>query len=152
MEIKPILTGKIHESYQLDSVTLEPSSLEISGPKEIIGQEDIVNTEPIDISGLQQTTVKQSALDIKPFIAEIIGEPVVSVRLNLIEKKTTRKIAGIPVEFARIVIAPAPELNSKQVVYHDYRFSCSHCLLSQPDPGLYGITAPSVGRPDGLDA
>jgi YbbR domain-containing protein len=99
LEIKPILTGKIHESYQLDSVTLEPSSLEISGPKEIIGQENIVNTEPIDISGLRQTTVKQSALDIKPFIAEIIGEPVVSVQLNLIEKKTTRKIAGIPVEF-----------------------------------------------------
>ena len=86
----------------LDSVTLEPSSLEISGPKEIIGQEDIVNTEPIDISGLRQTTVKQSALDIKPFIAEIIGEPVVSVRLNIIEKRATRKITGIPVEFTPV--------------------------------------------------
>jgi YbbR domain-containing protein len=102
LRIEPVLTGKIHGNYQLDSVTLEPSSLEISGPKEIIGQEEFVNTSPIDISGLRQATVKQSALEIKPFIADIIGEPVVSVQLNIIEKKTTRKVAGIPVEFTPV--------------------------------------------------
>jgi hypothetical protein len=102
LAIKPVLRGKINENFKLASVTLEPASLEISGPKEIIGQEEFVNTKPIDISGLQQTVTKQSALEIKPFIAEIIGEPVVSARLNVIEKKITRKIDGIPVEFTPV--------------------------------------------------
>ena len=102
LEIKPVLTGKLNKHFRLDSVTLEPSSLEISGPKEIIGQEEFINTMPIDISGLQQTTVKQSSLDLKPYIADLIGEPVVSVKLNIVGLKSERRISDIPVEFIPI--------------------------------------------------
>lgn len=102
LEIKPVLTGKLNKNFRLDSVTLEPSSLAISGPKEIIGLEEFINTMPIDISGLQQTTVKQSSLDLKPYIADLIGEPVVSVKLNIVGLKAERRISGLPVEFTPI--------------------------------------------------
>ena len=102
LEIKPILTGKLNKDFRLDSVSLEPSSLEISGPKKIIGLEEFINTLPIDINGLQQTTVKQSSLDLKPYIADLIGEPVVSVKLTIVGIKAKKQISGIPVEFTPI--------------------------------------------------
>jgi YbbR domain-containing protein len=99
LTIKPILIGMLNKNYKLDSVSLEPADLEISGPNEIIGQEEFLNTKPIDIANLQQSTVKQVSLDLKPFIADLIGEPVVTVRLNIVEIMTKRQISGIPVEF-----------------------------------------------------
>ena len=99
LAIKPVLTGKINKEFRLDSVTVEPSEIEVSGPNEIIGMEKFINTDPIDISGLQKTTVKQSSLDLKPYIADLIGEPVVSVRLNIVGIKSERRISGIPVQF-----------------------------------------------------
>jgi len=99
LAIKPVLTGKINKDFRLDSVTVEPSLLEISGPKKIIGMEEFINTDPIDISGLQKTTVKESSLDLKPYIADLIGEPVVSVRLNIVGIKSEQRISGIPVQF-----------------------------------------------------
>jgi len=102
LAIKPVLTGKINKDFRLDSVTVEPSIIEISGPKEIIGMEELINTEPIDINGLQKTTVKQSSLDLKPYIAELIGEPVVSIQLNIVGIKSKRQISGIPVQFKQM--------------------------------------------------
>jgi len=97
-----VLTGKINKDFRLDSVTVEPSELEISGPKAIIGMEEFINSDPIDISGLQKTTVKESSLDLKPYIADLIGEPVVAVRLNIVGIKSERRISGIPVQFKPI--------------------------------------------------
>jgi YbbR domain-containing protein len=102
LEIKPVLIGKPNKDFRLDSVTLEPSSLKISGPKEIIGQEEFINTMPLDINDLQQTTTKQSALDLKPYIADLIGEPVVSVKLTIVGINAKKQITGIPVQFTPV--------------------------------------------------
>ena len=96
--IKPNLIGKVHRDYRLDSVAVDPPTLEISGPQSILGQEEMFNTDPIDLNDLNQSTVKQVSLALKPEIADLIGEPVVAVRLNLIELKKKMELASIPVE------------------------------------------------------
>jgi len=96
--IKPNLVGKVHRDYRLDSAIADPPTLEISGPQSILGQEEILNTDPIDINDLKESTVKQVSLALKPEIADLIGEPVVAVRLNLIELKKKMELASIPVE------------------------------------------------------
>ena len=98
LPIKPILVGKVHNDYNLESVTADPPTLEISGPQSILGQEQILNTSPIDINGLTQSTVKQISLALKPEIADLIGEPVVAVRLNIMELKSEVEFADIPIE------------------------------------------------------
>lgn len=83
--IKPVLTGKVHPDFKLDSVTVEPATLEISGPQSILAQESVLNTSPVDINGLNQSAVKQASLALTSEIADLIGEPVVAVRLNINE-------------------------------------------------------------------
>jgi len=99
LPIKPILAGKVQNGYRLDSVTVEPPTLEISGPQSILGSEETLNTSPIDLSELNQSAVKQVSLDLKPELADIIGEPVVAVRLNIIELRKKFEITDISVDF-----------------------------------------------------
>lgn len=99
LQIKPVLNGKVHKDYSLEAATVDPPSLEISGPQSILAQEENLNTIPIDINGLQQPTVKQVSLALDPEIADLIGEPVVAVRLNIIALKKEMVLSDIPVEF-----------------------------------------------------
>ena len=99
LSIKPILVGKVDKYYKLDSVVADPLTLEISGPKAILGKEQILNTNSIDINGLKQSSVKQVSLDLQPEIADLIGEPIVAVRINILELKKEVKLSNIPVEF-----------------------------------------------------
>ena len=99
LPIKPILIGKVHQDYMLDSVVPDPPTLKISGPQSILGKETILNTSSIDINGLNQSSVKQVSLDLQPEIADLIGDPIVAVRINILELKKEVKLSAIPVEF-----------------------------------------------------
>jgi len=99
LPIKPVLVGNVDDAYRLDSVTVEPATLEISGPQSILGQEEVLNTSPIDINGLRQSSVKQVSLALKSEIADLIGEPVVAARLNIVELIKEMEFADIPIDF-----------------------------------------------------
>jgi YbbR domain-containing protein len=111
LPIKPILIGKVHNDFRLDSVIADPTTLKISGPQSILGQEQFLNTSPIDIIGLNQSTVKQVSLALKSEIADLIGEPVVAVRLNIVELKKEMEFADIPIEF------DIPESKQTEIIY-----------------------------------
>ena len=98
LPIKPILVGKVHSNYKLEAVTADPPTIEISGPQSILGAEQDLHTSPIDINGLNESAVKQVPLALKPAIADLIGEPVVAVRLNIVELNQEIEFADIPVE------------------------------------------------------
>ena len=99
LPIKPILVGKIHKDYRLDTVTVDPPNLEISGPQSILDQEENLSTSPININGLDQSTVKQIPLALKPEISDLIGEPIVAVRLIISELKDNLEVHDIPIDF-----------------------------------------------------
>jgi YbbR domain-containing protein len=98
LPIKPILVGKVHNSYKLQKVTADPPTLEISGPQSILGAEQDLRTSPIDINDLNGSAVKQVPLALKPAIADLIGEPVVAVRINIVELNQEMEFADIQVE------------------------------------------------------
>ncbi|MDH3390590.1 MAG: CdaR family protein [Desulfobulbaceae bacterium] len=99
LSIKPILVGKVDQDYMLGSVIPDPPTLAISGPQAVLGKAQILNTIPIDISGMKESTVKQVPLDLQLEIADLIGEPIVGVRINIVELKKEVKLSDIPVEF-----------------------------------------------------
>jgi YbbR domain-containing protein len=99
LPIKPILVGKVHKDFRLDSVTVDPLTLKISGPQAILDQEENLTTLPVDINGLSESTVKQVSLALKNEISDLIGEPVVAVRLNLSALKKEMKFTDIPIDF-----------------------------------------------------
>lgn len=98
LPIKPILVGKVHNSYKLQTVTADPPTLVISGPQSILGAEQDLRTSPIDINDLNGSAVKQVPLALKPAIADLIGEPVVAVRINIVELNQEMEFADIQVE------------------------------------------------------
>jgi YbbR domain-containing protein len=98
LPIKPVLTGKVHKDYLLDSVTVDPPTLEISGPQSVLAQEENLTTSPVNITDLNSSTVKQVPLALKSEIADIIGEPVVAVRLNITELKKELTLTDIPID------------------------------------------------------
>jgi len=99
LPIKPMLSGKVHKDFKMESVTVDPPTLEISGPQSLLAQEENLKTSPIDINGLNQSTVKQVSLALKPEISDLIGEPVVAVRLNIVELKKEMEFTDIPIDF-----------------------------------------------------
>lgn len=99
LAIEPVLVGKVHKDFVLDSVIPDPPTLEISGPQAVLGNEKILKTAPIDINNLDRSFVKQTSLDLQTEIADLIGEPIVAVRINIVELKKEVKLTGIPVEF-----------------------------------------------------
>jgi len=99
LPITPILIGKVHDNYRLESATADPPTLEISGPQSILGSEQSLISIPIDINGLNQSVVKQVPLALKPALSDLIGEPVVAVRLNIVELKQDMEFSDIPIDF-----------------------------------------------------
>ena len=98
LPIKPILVGKVQNGFSLNSVTVDPPALEISGPQSILAQEENLTTSPVDITDLDQSAVKQTSLALKSELANIIGEPVVAVRLNIVELKKEVIISDITID------------------------------------------------------
>jgi YbbR domain-containing protein len=98
LPIKPVLVGKVHNDFRLDSVTTEPQTLEISGPQTILSEEEVLTTSPVDINGISQSSVRQVPLALRPEIADLIGEPVVAVRINIADLQKEIEIADLPVD------------------------------------------------------
>jgi YbbR domain-containing protein len=80
-------------------VTVDPLTLKISGPQTILDQEGNLKTVPIDINDLSESAVKQVSLALKNEISDLIGEPVVAVRLNLSALKKEMEFTDIPIDF-----------------------------------------------------
>lgn len=98
--IKPIVVGSPPKGYKLGSIQLEPPTISVTGPQAVLGGQTLI-TDPIDVSGLTGPITKQVTLNMKPELADLIGEPVVTARINVQEKTVTRDIARVSVAASR---------------------------------------------------
>ncbi len=95
--IAPITKGEPTEGFTLDKVTLNPSHLTISGPKKVLDSAKNLETYIIDITNLDSTTTLQVHLNLKPEFIDLIGETVVTVKLDVGEKLKQQTVVNIPV-------------------------------------------------------
>ncbi|MBU0480444.1 MAG: YbbR-like domain-containing protein [Proteobacteria bacterium] len=99
LPIKPVIQGQPDQGYEVASVVTEPSTLSVAAPAAIIGDEIFLSTQPVNINGLKSNLTKQVTLDIKPEIAERVGETVISVSVILREKRLPSEATNIPIQF-----------------------------------------------------
>jgi YbbR domain-containing protein len=97
LPIKAITQGKLPEEYELVSITMQPGRLEVDGPQDILGRETVMLTIPIDLSDVTSSTSKQVALDLKPGVADLIGDPLVSANIEIKDKMVERDINRIEI-------------------------------------------------------
>lgn len=83
VSIKYVTLGDPPEGYTLGAILLEPDKLNLSGPEAILGRERIIRTQPIDLTGMEQSTVNQVSLDLRPEVADLIGEPIITARITI---------------------------------------------------------------------
>lgn len=98
LPIKPITSGEPATGYNLQALDLEPDTVHIIGPESVLAGESDLITNPIDISGLRKTTHREVTLDLKPAIADLIGEQVTTAKIIIIQKMEKKTIDDIAIE------------------------------------------------------
>jgi len=97
LPVKAATQGKLPEEYELAAITMEPGNLEIAGPQNILGRETALQTIPIDLSDLTSSAKKQVALDLRPEVADLIGDPMVSANIEIKDKMIEKDVNKIEI-------------------------------------------------------
>ncbi len=101
LPIKPMIIGNPAEGFEIVSVTANPADLSLKAPAEALKDTLFLSTQPIDVEGLNSSLINRRVpLDVKPEIAELIGESLISVNVTIREKLIPREFFDIPVEFS----------------------------------------------------
>lgn len=95
--IEYVTKGDPAKDYELTDIILEPASLVLSGPEAVLGKTEVIKTRPIVLTGLTESTTKQLSLDLSPEIANLIGEPIVTARIEIKEKIVAQELWKIPI-------------------------------------------------------
>lgn len=95
--INPVLEGEPEPGYVLQSISIEPYQLAVTGPKTMLEKQTALKTVVIALDGLVNSTKLQVALDLSNEMLKLIGETVVTATLEIEETMLTKTVRGIPV-------------------------------------------------------
>ncbi|GBE13043.1 YbbR-like protein [bacterium BMS3Bbin14] len=95
--IVPVTEGEVAPGYVLKKIYLTPDHLVISGPKTILDQEASLKTYLINLDGLDRSTTLQIHLNLRPEFLDLIGETVVTAKLEVHDKMEERTVKNIPI-------------------------------------------------------
>ena len=90
--VKGITEGKPAAGYDLHRITLDPDHLIISGPRTVLENEQTLKTYAINLNGLDRSTTIQVHLNLKPEFFDLIGETVVTARVEVQETLEERTV------------------------------------------------------------
>ncbi len=96
VSIRPSIIGNPKDDWQVARIILEPETVKITGPYERIMEIDHVQTQPINIAGIQENLTVQVALT-PPEGVGLLYEPVVKVLVQIEEAPVTKTIPDVPI-------------------------------------------------------
>ncbi len=127
LPISPVLTGFPGEGYAFDSCVLNPSSLEVSGPRAAIEVLSELKTEPISVSGLNSSADGAVAVIIPSSLVSLSDSERISYRVYVSPEISQRSLEEVSIVYgplasdleiesatttANLVISgPSPELS-----------------------------------------
>ena len=97
LPIKEVLQGTLPAGYKMGGVGVEPKNLVVVGAKTDVDKLQYIQTEPIDISGLEKPTVKNVFLVRSPSASTIYSLKKVEVSLNVITNAASKLIKSVPI-------------------------------------------------------
>lgn len=95
--INPVTEGELAEGYELENIDLDPATLVISGPRSILDKGKTLRTYLIDLNNLDRSTTLQVHLNLEPAFLDLIGETVVTAKIEVHEKMIEQTVNNIPV-------------------------------------------------------
>ena len=97
LPVHPVIEGEPMAGYTLTGVKLNPETLMVSGPKNILDAHLALKTYVINLDGLSHSTTLQVQLNLSPEMLNLIGETIVSVEITVAERMLKKTVRGIPV-------------------------------------------------------
>ena len=97
LAIKAALSGTPAKGYKVESVSIEPPVLSLTGPQAVLGDQEQLTTTTIDLHNLKASITRQVSLDLKQSLSELIGETTVTVKVKINEETILKQISDIPV-------------------------------------------------------
>jgi len=111
MVIEPVTHGEAAVGFSLKGIKIDPDHLVITGPKSVLDLDETLKTYIIDLDGISKSTTLQVHLDLHPVLTELIGETVVTAKIEVEENFVERIITDIPVNVRdsekHIVVQPS---------------------------------------------
>ncbi len=98
LPVKVRTKGALPEGLELVSVVLEPTTIEVSGPENIIGATESLATQPINLGDVKDSTQLAATLDLPPELTDLIGELDVIAHVTVREKKVEMPLSQVLVE------------------------------------------------------
>ncbi len=88
LEIVPNIIGQVKEGYQIAKIDVIPQRVSVKGPESKVREKDKITTAPINVDGLDQSTILEADLILpRPELRLAVPRSRVQVRLLLEEQK-----------------------------------------------------------------
>jgi YbbR domain-containing protein len=106
VEVAPVISGEPPYGYTLQDISVEPSRVEVRGPRSLMDSVDSVFTSEIDLGEVRETTVINANLETNRSTVHLVDPREVEVQLTIEEEFIIRKIvlnlrsAGLPEGYA----------------------------------------------------
>ncbi|MBM9603188.1 CdaR family protein [Desulfopila inferna] len=97
LPINPVTVGSVTPGYVLKNLTIDPSSISITGPQTVLSRVEVLQTTPINIHGLFESVQLQIPLELDPAIVDLIGETSVTADITITYDTITKTIEDVPV-------------------------------------------------------
>lgn len=98
LPVSIVTTGKVAPECYISEMVVSPASVIIRGPKSAIASMEMVPTKPIDIDGLQESTKKETSLNLPDHVEADLTPAIVLIDIFVKEAIISRKYENIAVK------------------------------------------------------
>ena len=95
--ITPITKGKPAAGFTLDSLTLNPPQITVTGPQSILEKEGALKTAVINLEDIDSSSTFQVDLSLDEALLQLIGETVIEANVVLKESMVRKTVRSIPI-------------------------------------------------------
>lgn len=100
--IDPVFRGEPEAGYEFSGYTIQPSVVEISGPRSVVEKTATAKTETIELSGVNSSYNASAILvDVNPLVT-ILGSRKVVLDVSISEKILIRQFTEVPLFFENL--------------------------------------------------
>jgi YbbR domain-containing protein len=100
VKVEARFEGNLPEGYERGQVQINPPRVRVRGPESHVDAVEMAQTETISLEGQKESlTLPQIAIDI-PDRKVVPLEPVVAVRVEIIEEQAEKRFSNVPVQSA----------------------------------------------------
>jgi len=98
LPIIPMTIGRPATGFMLESLTLKPPQITVSGPQAVLERENMLKTSVIDLAGLDSSGTFQVHLNLSEALLNLIGETVIEANITLKENMLKKTVRGVPID------------------------------------------------------